>query len=313
MLEDDAVERGLAREAWLLGQPPLQDYIDYLSRALPQRAGLRGALVREWQAANDCYYELEQTEAALCDAIEIDPLPAELRPLQDAVERDARFEQTFDTVPTRFAMVQLDRLIVTQQHINLDHVERLKASLEGSRNRAAIFRFCLPLDRSEAAVRVRRLGSKRFLFSSHSADFRFHRPVILRPSDLSGYETFGPVSAIAGAVVGFGSNFLNVIQSDNRLVIHDGHHRAFALRDLGVTHAPCIIQTVTRRDELNLVATRRVAEAPAFYFQAARPPLLKDFFDPRIRKVLHVRPAQQLIEISLEIKEFEVFDFDGPD
>jgi hypothetical protein len=110
-------------------------------------------------------------------------------------------------------------------------------------------------------------------------------------------------------MVGYGSNFLNVIQSDGRLLLHNGYHRAYALRELGVTHAPCIMQTATRRDELNLVASRSVLEDPAFYLKAARPPLLKDFFDPRLRKVLRVPKILRVVELSFEAKEFEIVDF----
>jgi hypothetical protein len=91
------------------------------------------------------------------------------------------------------------------------------------------------------------------------------------------------VARAVGLVVGFSTNFFNVVRDDKRLLLHNGYHRACALRALGITHVPCVIQTVTRRDELDLIAKDNVAEDPAFYFAACRPPLLKDFFDPRIR------------------------------
>jgi hypothetical protein len=80
------------------------------------------------------------------------------------------------------------------------------------------------------------------------------------------------------------------------------------LLDHGVTHAPCIIQTVTRRDELNLIAGEDVQEAPAFYFKAARPPLLKDFLDPRIRKVQRIPRPVQMIDIKFEVQDHNVAD-----
>ena len=68
------------------------------------------------------------------------------------------------------------------------------------------------------------------------------------------------------------------------------------------------MQTVTRRDELTLTVPSRVADTPAFYFKSARPPLLKDFFDPRIRKVVPVRRVKHVIELSFEVKEYDVED-----
>jgi hypothetical protein len=121
-----------------------------------------------------------------------------------------------------------------------------------------------------------------------------------------GFESFGPIGAVVGLVVGFGSNFLSVIRSDGRMLLHNGYHRAYALRAAGFTHAPAVVQTVTRLDELALVAAQKVLDEPAFYFAAKRPPLLKDFFDPRLSKVLPVRHRERLIEVSFEYDEYNV-------
>jgi hypothetical protein len=141
---------------------------------------------------------------------------------------------------------------------------------------------------------------------SESSDLRFREAVLLRPDQIEGGERFGAAGAIVGIVVGFSSNFLTALQSDNRLLLHNGHHRAFALLEHGVTHAPCIVQTVTRLDELNLIAGSHVRKAPAFFFKAARPPLLKDFLDPRIRKVLRVPRLLRTIDVSFDVQEHEV-------
>jgi hypothetical protein len=206
-------------------------------------------------------------------------------------------------------MVELDRLVMSQIHVNLTHIERLRTRIDAAASPEALFRFCLPLDRAEAPVRMRKVGSNRFLFWSESSDFRFHEPALLKPDQIGGYSSFGPLGGVIGLTVGYGSNFLNVIESDGRMVLHNGYHRAYALRSLGITHAPAIVQTVTRRDELNLVASRAVLDDPAFYFKTARPPLLKDFFDPRIRKVLRVPKILRMIELSFEVNEVEVVDF----
>ena len=146
-------------------------------------------------------------------------------------------------------------------------------------------------------------SGRRFEFQCESTDFRFHKPVLLRPDQLSGYESFGPVAGIVGLVVGFGSNFLNVISVGKRLMLNNGYHRACALRAMGYTHVPCIIQTATRADELGVIAKREVADDAAFYFESARPPLLKDYFDPHIRKPVPVRKRVSRIEVSFEIRD----------
>lgn len=297
----------LSETVWLLGQPPLERYLNFVrDQTLGGQHLKRSDLVDEWRAANDYYYELEQDEAGLADQIDTRGLDPALQPVVDEIIGDQRFQHSFDTVPTRFEMVELDKLIVSQLHIDVTHSGRLQARLGGGAGAEALLRFCQPLDRAEAPYAVRRTAKNRYTFWSISSDFRFHEAALLSTDSLAGDGSIRPNSGILGLMVGYSSNFLSVIRSDSRFVLHNGHHRAYALRALGYTHAPCIVQTVTRLDELNLVASHDVVESPSHYFKAARPPLLKDFFDPKIRKLYYLPPVRRIVELSFEVKEYEV-------
>ena len=307
VLEAPESARDTLEEVWLLGQPPLADYLSFVRKSVVGGEHIAPKLlVDEWREANDYYYELEVSEAGDCDTIDCLELPPELLPLADAVRLEPRFQRACNTLPTTFAMVELDRLVTSQPHVTRQHVEALKRRLGPSPTKEALFRFCLGLGREEAPVEVRKAGSDRYMFSSPSSDFRFQEAMLLDPGQVTGYSAFGPIGGLLGLAVGYGSNFLSVIRSDSRMLLHNGYHRACALRELGITHAPCIVRTVTRRDELNLAAGEDVVAAPAFYFKSARPPLLRDFFDPRIRKVWPVRRTKKVVEISFEVREFEI-------
>lgn len=297
-------------EVWLLGQPPLQKFLNYVEEtAIGGDRVKQSLLVDQWRAANDVYYELENSEAGIAETAEAMDLDPALAELADRVRADSRFKRAFEVVPTRFAMVELDKLIISQQHVNVTHARSAKARLAKSSTPADVFRLCAPIDAPAAPVRIRQTGARRYVMWSPSSDIRFHEAKLFSGDAINGYEPYGAIGAILGLVVGFGSNFLNVIESDGRLVLNNGHHRAYGLRDFGLTHAPCIIQTVTRTDELNLIGPRQVCEAPAFYFKAARPPLLKDFFDPRLHTVLRIPKLVRMIEINFEVRDFEVEDF----
>lgn len=296
-------------ELWLLGQAPLRKYLDFaddmgLKGAMPPRP----ELVREWSAAAAVYEELETSEAGFADAIGRAPLDPALAPLAAELTHNPHYTRTFDTLPTHIEMVEVARMVVCQNHVTRSFVERLKERLGPRPDPATLFRFCLPLENPAAPVQIREVGSKRYVFSSESTDFRFHEPVLLQPQQVSGYDAFGAVSGVVGLVVGFSSNFLNAVCDDDsgRLLLHNGYHRACALLELGITHAPCVIQTVTSRDELDLVAKPLVANDPGYFFNAPRPPLLKDFADPRIRKVLPIRRMSRMIEVNFEVRDFFV-------
>ena len=93
---------------------------------------------------------------------------------------------------------------------------------------------------------------------------------------------------------------------DGRLLLKNGYHRAYAMRDIGITHAPCIVQTVASRDELGIAVNSDVARDLDFYFASARPPILKDFFDPKIRRIHQVYKTLKMIEIEFEVREHDV-------
>jgi hypothetical protein len=86
-------------------------------------------------------------------------------------------------------------------------------------------------------------------------------------------------------------------------VLHNGYHRAYSLRSLGITHAPCFVETVTRKDELRVAATEKVSDDPEFYFRAKRPPLLKDFFDPKLSRRYPVRPRRAVVQLEFTLRK----------
>lgn len=291
-------------ELWLLGQPALADFLDYVRRAVVGGGDMdRRGLIDAWRAANDVYHALETQEAGIADEVERLPLPRDLAPLVAELEASPHFGTTFDRMPTTVEMVELDKIVVSQRRVTKTFVDRLAARLDPRPGPAGLFRFCQPLERRDPPVTIRRLGSDRYLFVSESNDLRLHETALFRPGQISGHESPGPVAAAVGVVVGYGSNFLSLVRSEDRVVLHNGYHRAVAMRAAGITHAPCVVQTVTRKDELEVSAAPAVVEDPAFYFRARRPPLLKDFFDPRIVTTLRARPFQKLIEVSLEVRE----------
>lgn len=295
--------RGL-EELWLLGQPPLARLLEFVESAAPDSDAVdRAALTSEWRAANDYYLELEKSQAGIANQGTHRDLDRTFAALADEVSAHPRFRRAFDTLPTSFGMVELDSLIVYQRHVTRNFVDARMARVGPAPSAEALFRLCMPLDDPDVPVQIQKVGSRRYQFRCPSTDFRFHEPTLLRASQTTGYESIGAIAGIVGLVVGFGSNFLNAVRVGKRVLLNNGYHRAVALRALGITHAPCIIQTATRVDELQISVKSRVAEEPEFYFESARPPLLRDFFDRRIRKLLPIRQRTRLIEVTFEIKD----------
>ncbi|HEY0457355.1 MAG TPA: hypothetical protein VGE41_13370, partial [Verrucomicrobiae bacterium] len=105
---------------------------------------------------------------------------------------------------------------------------------------------------------------------------------------------------------GFGSNFMNAMHCEGRLVLNNGTHRAYALRELGVKHVPCIVEHATSRDELEVIASSEVRAEPNLYLTHPRPSMLRDYFDERLRKIFPIHRRMTQLQIKFEVEEIQV-------
>ena len=203
-------------------------------------------------------------------------------------------------------MVELERLVVYQKNIDLTYTRQLEERLGNRLDRELIFRTCLPYDHPQPPVKWSRVHQDKFVFVSPSNDLRFLGAMPLRSHHIKDYPPPGALSGIVGVAVGFGSNFMNAVYAEKRLILTNGSHRAYTLRKLGVTHAPCIVQHVSSRDELDLVAASEVRRRPEHFLKGPRPATVKDYFDPRLHKVMQVQRRLRQVTVRFEVDEHYV-------
>jgi hypothetical protein len=294
---------------FLSGRPPIAEFITFVkkSAAAAQRAGTEAfdaSLAEEWRKANDHLRTLEASEAGWADSPRVAALPPELRACAEELQSDPAFRQTHVFVPTEIAMVELDRLVVFQKHINLTQIENIRRELGPDPTPEVIARNALGLSRYSPPVRLIQTHDV-FTFTCDSRDFRFLEPILLPAENLPGGFRGVPARCVAVAV-GFSPNCLSAIQADRRLILVNGSHRAYALRELGITHAPCVIQKTSRPEEIELIGHKEITQRSDLYLKNPRPPLLKDYFDERLRRIVPVTRAERLIRIQLRIDQSDV-------
>ena len=290
---------------YLIGRPKLKEFLSYVAAHAVNPPG-RGALTDEWNAGNEIVRTLEREEAGLADDPPMSSLGPEYEPLLIEFLKDPLVRNGFNTVPTDVAMVELDRLVVYQKHIDLTHARDLERKLGPAPGWEQVFRTCLPYDHPQPPVQWSQVHRDAFVFVSPSNDLRFLGPMPLEPGHITRYPARGNLVGVVGISVGFGTNFLNAVYAERRLILNNGSHRAYALRRLGVTHAPCIVQHVGSREELDVVATAAVRRAPDQYLKHPRPSMLRDYFDRRLHKVMPVRRRLRQVTVRFEVKESSV-------
>ena len=292
---------------FLIGRPPLDEYLGFLTvQTVEGQSADHRILADEWRSANDHIQELEKKETGLADKPLISSLPSSLQSLGSKVTTDPIFKRSFNIVPATIGMVELDRLVVFQKQINLAYVHSLKDTLGMAPNEETVFKMCLPFDHPRPLVSQMRVAGNAYMFVSPSTDLRFLEPTLLESTQIIGYQSQGLVSGIVGLVVGFGSNFLNAVYAEGRLILNNGSHRAYALREMGFTHVPCIIQHVSRREELGIIASDGLKQSPDLYLKEPRPPLLKDYFDPKLRKLVTVPRKMRQVRISFGVESIDI-------
>jgi hypothetical protein len=287
---------------YLTGRPSLKRFIRHV-RGHAVEQPIEADLAEEWHAAKRVVDGLAKEEAGFADGPTLGRLGNEYEPLLIEFLKDPLVRNGFNSVPTEVALVELDRLVVYQKDIDLTYAARLARYLGPAPSRAQIFRTCLGHDHPHPPVRWSRVHGDSFVFVSESNDLRFLGTMPLQQSHIKDYAQPGNLAGVVGLAVGFGSNFLNAVYAENRLVLNNGSHRAYTLRSLGVTHVPCIVQHVSSHEELDLVASSQVQSNPDRYLRHPRPMLLKDYFDPRLHKVMRFHRRLQQVTVRFEIEE----------
>jgi hypothetical protein len=287
---------------YLTGRPKLKDFLRFTAnQALnPPDEGL---LAEEWQAAAKVIQSLEIEEAGAADNPAILKMGPEYEPLLIEFLKDPLVRGSFNSVPTEVAFVELDRLIVYQKHIDLTFVRDLASRLGSAPSDEQVFRTCLPFDHPQPPANWCRVHHNKFAFVSASNDLRFLDAMELGSKNITDYPPPGDVLGIVGLAVGFGSNFMNAVYVDNRLILNNGSHRAYVLRKMGLAYAPCIVQHVSSREELELVASSDVRHNPDLFLTHPRPPMLRDYFNPNVHKVMPVSRRLRQVTITFEIDE----------
>lgn len=287
---------------YLAGRPSLRSFVRYVrhraAEELPEHE-----IAAQWKLASAVVNELRRDEAGRADGAATIPLGPEYEPLLLELFQDPLVRNGFNAVPTDIALVELDKLVVYQKHIDLPFAQQRASRLGPLPDYAAVFRTCLPHDHPSPAVAWTRVHGNTFVFVSPSNDLRSLGPVRLDASQLDAARFSGSVVGVAGVAIGFGSNFLNAIACEGRIILNNGSHRAYALRQLGITHVPCIVQHASSREELKLVTDNTVSREANLYLRDPRPPMLVDYFDPRLHVVLDSKPRLTQIRVTVQVDE----------
>jgi hypothetical protein len=249
----------------------------------------------EWRSAAQVFREIREREAGEPDTINTRPLSAEAGARAEALRADPIFLNTFPNYPLSFEEVEIDKLVACQRIVHVEYVEQVTERF--SRSVRDLIDFCLVPGRDMTPVVVGRTGPNAFTATSENPGLRFlgvfdepyRRELVTRT------PAGQPMHAFV-IILGYGSSTINAFRVGRRLILNNGFHRLYALRSLGLTHAPVVVQQITH-PEVEFPPV--LAELPREYLISnPRPALLKDFFDDRLICAVRQRNFIKSIQVA---------------
>lgn len=305
--QSDGTVREQNEEIHLLGVTEVGKFIDRVCEmGVSGPRTDRTALAETWRNAAAVFESWQKSRPGQANDPQVLPIDESMQKHVDALVRTGHIDATFSKVPVAFGMVELDTLIVTQHHLDVATLRNACATLPDDLAGPELAEFCLPLSSQPSKFRVSFDDGKRFYFHSDSHDCRFLGAQILDPQQINDLSLTGHAAAVVAISIGYSTNILNVIRYGNRMVLNNGYHRAFALRARGHTHAPCLIQVCSNWDDLCLVSSSALVSNPNPYLTAARPPILRDFFDRRVTTRYAAHRVLRQIRVSYDIESIQI-------
>jgi len=251
-----------------------------------------------WKGASEYFRNLAVTEKNISESVEIRDVSQSLRPKIDGIEENLLFKRTFSQLPHEIKLVEIEKIITCQRVVNLDYIGELKGRFPPGLDEEAVFDICMNPVSPVSLPQPVQTEEGSFVFSDVNPNFRFLGgfPKGITKEDVDASLDGGlPVASVV-LLFGYDYGAVNAYRIRKRLILNNGCHRLYALRSLGVTHAPVVIQHI---DNPDLEFPPYFQKLPREYLiEHPRPAMMRGFFDSRLTARLRMKNRVSNVRIS---------------
>lgn len=185
---------------------------------------------------------------------------------------------------SEFLLVELDELITPLVYVDKEYVDELRAELQGTEE-VDVAKFAIPLAITSKVKAAMDPTMRGVTFISPQKTLAVSPAQVRQTPD--GVEVrFVVTNSFSAIVVG---------KYGGRYYLRNGIHRAFLLRSLGITTAPCLL---IEEQNPPPVLSQAYPTFAASVLSLERPPLLKDYFDPKLTIEIPLQRTHKIIKIS---------------
>jgi len=304
---NQVIDRQLGDFAYLLGTPPLEEFVGFLRKSAAEGTTQLARRVDEWRGAARHLRELEGCEAGFADNAEIGLLSDRVKDAAAAELDDPGVQRSLERLPHYWGLVDLDQVVVYQRCLDRSFVERLARELPECPTDEQLFQLSAGNPKPDPAeIRTTRTSETLYTVAARSSDLRVLETTVLDPGTIQGYHFPGRVARVFALAVGYGVNFASVFRLQGRLILHNGTHRAATVYGRGIRKFPCLVREVSTGEDLDLVGAPEIKQHLSLYLGSPRPPRLSDFFDPRLHANFKVASAARLLHIQINAQQSRV-------
>jgi hypothetical protein len=191
-----------------------------------------------------------------------------------------------DLAGASFQLVEIDPLLAFQITVDTDRGAHHCAGVDHPPSQEQMLAICLPLTNTPDPLQVSNLAQSMML-RCRNANYRVIRQGALQ--DPHGNLLGG------GILLGLSLPFVHVVRYNNRCYLHNGYHRAVALRAAGAIQIPCIFRDVQTADLAGIKADG--STFPEQLFNNANPPTVGHMTGGRAHRV-SLRNHARVIHVS---------------
>ena len=204
-------------------------------------------------------------------------------------------------------MVEIDNIIAPQREVLLEYVDQLTNNIPKNPSEEDLLKFCLIPEQQVPKPKPTRKSSKSWSFSSPSHDFRYLGSFLkkeINRDDVESTKVGGfPTHAIM-LFMGYGVGCMNAFSVNGRVILHNGFHRAYALRKMGIKRIPLLLSKIGNAD-LDFPSDVRGLKKD-YLLKHPRPILIKDFFNDDLVRVFKRKNTTMIINIKCDSDTFSV-------
>ena len=263
------------------------------NKCIDEEAANFDEILKSWQRAKESLTQIETQDAGSADNCKTFDLHSDMF---EQINKNPSIRNTFSKYNSEFKMVELDNMIAPQRQVLLDYVDQIAQDISENPTEDELIRLCIIPQKQVLVPEAKQKGSKNWIFTAQNKDFRYLGGYLKKRITNEDYDLTNvggiPTHAIV-LFVGYGIGCMNAFSVNDRIILTNGFHRAYALRKKGIKKIPILLKKVSADSLKNKIKGLK----KDYLLNHPRPVLIKDFFNDDLVRVFKRKKTTTVLNL----------------